>query len=148
MAKKKKKDEAFVLDGSVTLTWFFEDETDAYAESVENALARAKAFVPMIWWLEVGNAVVVGERRGRTSEAKATAFLSLLKRLPIMADSETIVRAWRESLSLARAHELSVYDASYLEVALRRGLPLATLDDKLKKAAAAVGVPAYVPVKH
>jgi predicted nucleic acid-binding protein len=147
MAKKKKREEAFVLDGSVTLAWFFEDETDAYAESIEDALARAKAYVPAIWWLEVANAVLVGERRGRTTEAKATAFLSLLQRLPIVADEETIARAWHETLISARAHGLSVYDASYLEVALRRGLPLATLDDKLKTAATAVGVAEYAPVK-
>jgi predicted nucleic acid-binding protein len=147
MGKKKGKVTAgaFVLDGSVTVAWFFEDEADAYAEAVEDALASAAAVVPALWPLEVANALLVGERRRRTTEAKVTQFLPLLKALPITTDDETAARAWQESLYLARAHNLSVYDAAYLELALRRGLPLATLDGKLKAAAAAVGVAEYTP---
>ena len=141
--KAKAKPAAFVLDGSVTVSWFFEDEADAYAESVEDALAAAVAVVPSLWALEVANALLVGERRKRTTEAKVTQFLSLLKSLPIEIDDETLARAWQETLHLARAHNLSVYDAAYLELAVRHALPLATLDDKLKAAATAVGVAEY-----
>jgi predicted nucleic acid-binding protein len=145
MARKKAKADEFVVDSSVTVAWFFEDESDAYAEAVEDALASAIAWVPSLWPLEVANALVVGERRKRTTEAKVAPFLNLLRSLPITLDDETATQAWQESLHLALAHYLSVYDAAYLELALRRGLPLATLDDRLKAAAAAVGVVEYRP---
>jgi predicted nucleic acid-binding protein len=147
MGKKKVKSKsgAFVLDCSVTVSWFFEDEVDAHAEAVEDSLASAVAMVPALWPLEVANALLMGERRGRTTEAKTSAFLTLLRSLPIEMDDETGLRSWRESFHLARAHGLSVYDAAYLELALRRGLPLATLDTKLKTAAATVGVKEFKP---
>ncbi len=142
---RKTKTAEFVLDGSVTLAWFFEDEADAYAESIEDSLAIAQAVVPTLWSLEVANGLLVGERRKRTTEAKATQFLTLLSSLPIAVDPETAVRAWKDTLLLARAHHLSAYDAAYLELALRRGLPLASLDGPLKAAAKAVGVALYLP---
>ena len=89
--------------------------------------------------------MLVGERRKRITEAKVAQFLTLLQSLPITVDDETDLRAWQETLHLARLHDLSVYDAAYLEVAVRLGLPLASLDDKLKAAAAAAGVPEYKP---
>jgi predicted nucleic acid-binding protein len=140
MGKKKAKATEFVLDCSITLTWFFEDETDDYADAVEDALTEATAIVPSLWWLEVANALLVGERRKRTTEAKNMQFLALLRLLPILPDDETASRAWQESLILARTHNLSVYDAAYLELALRRGMQLATNDTKLQAAARAVGV--------
>jgi predicted nucleic acid-binding protein len=136
---------AFVLDCSITLAWFFEDETDAHADAVRDSLASVSAVVPALWPLEVANALLTGERRKRTTEAKTTAFLTLLKSLPITTDDETATRAWQEALHLARAQNLSAYDAAYLELALRLGLPLATLDRPLKVAAKAVGVPEYRP---
>ena len=101
--------------------------------------------VPSLWFLEVANAVVMGERRGRSTPAQAATWLGLLSALPIIGDDETSARAWADTLGLARAHNLTSYDASYLELAMRRGLPLATLDGKLKNAAAAVGVAMYSP---
>ena len=147
MARKKgrPKPRIFVLDGSITLAWLFEDEANAYAEAVEDSLASASALVPTLWFLEVANGALVGERRRRTTEAKVTQFISLLKSLPIASDEETAVRAWPETLQLARTHNLSVYDATYLELTMRRGLPLATLDEDLAAAAAAVGVEQYKP---
>ena len=147
MARKKGKPKprTFVLDGSIALAWFFEDEAGDYAEAVENSLISATAVVPSLWPLEVANGALVGERRKRTTEAKATQFLSLLKSLPITVDDETAARAWQETLQLARTHNLSVYDAAYLELAMRRDLPLASLDEDLKAAAAAVGVAEYKP---
>lgn len=135
----------FVLDCSMTVAWFFEDEANSYAQAVEDSFATAAAVVPAHWPLEVANALLVGERRKRTSEAKATTFLGLLQSLPIAVDDETALHAWQESLGLARAHRLSAYDAVYLEIALRRGLPMATLDGALKDAARACGVPEYTP---
>jgi predicted nucleic acid-binding protein len=118
MARKKgkAKSRTFVLDCSVTLAWFFEDGADAYSEAVEDALASASAVVP-----------------------------SFLKSMPITTDEEAAARAWQETLQLARAQNLSVYDATYLELAMRQALPLATLDENLKAAAAAVGVAEYKP---
>ena len=149
MAKKKKpskpKGPGFVLDGSITLVWAFEDETDPYAEAVADSLENKPAIVPAVWPLEVANALLVGERRKRITEAKVAQFLTLLQSLPITVDDETVLRAWQETLHLARLHDLSEYDATYLELAVRLGLPLASLDDKLKTAATAAGVAEYKP---
>ncbi|HTU22754.1 MAG TPA: type II toxin-antitoxin system VapC family toxin [Gemmataceae bacterium] len=149
MAKKKKpgkpKATRFVLDGSVTLVWAFEDETDPYAEAVADSLADVPAIVPALWRLELANALLVGERRSRITEAKVSQFLTLLQSLPISVDDETALRAWPDTLPLARLHDLTVYDAAYLELAVRLGLPLASLDTHLKEAAAAAGVPEYEP---
>ena len=147
MAKKARKPGVaeFVLDGSLALAWYFKDEADPYADAVAACLPAARAAVPLIWPLEVANAVLMGERRQRSTEAQAARWLTYLGFLPIAVDDETNDRAWGEVLSLARAHRLSAYDAAYLELALRRGLPLATRDDKLRAAASAAGVPAFAP---
>jgi predicted nucleic acid-binding protein len=147
MGRKRERVAAktFVLDCSLTVAWFFEDEMNRYAQAVEDSLASAAAVVPGLWPLEVANALLAGERRSRATEAKVTTFLRLLAALPIALDDDTASRAWQHSLHLARSHRLSVYDAAYLELALRQGLPLATLDDRLAAAATAAGVPAYKP---
>jgi predicted nucleic acid-binding protein len=149
MAKRRKgagsKAQAFVLDCSVTMAWFFQDEAAAYAEAVQDALTTVEAVVPATWPLEVANTLVMGERRRRSTEAQAATWLSYLRALPVVIDDETAVQAWGDTLRLARAHRLSAYDAAYLELALRRGLPLATLDDRLKAAAAAAGVTQFAP---
>ena len=147
MAKRpsKQKAEEFVLDGSVTLAWYFKDEADAYADGVAARFPGVQAVVPVIWPLEVANAVVMGERRKRSTEAQAAKWLGYLASLPIAVDDESNVRAWNDVLNLARTTNLSAYDAAYLELALRRGLRLATLDDRLKAAASALGVPGYTP---
>jgi predicted nucleic acid-binding protein len=110
---------------------------------VRDGLDRSQAVVPSLWPLEVANTVVMGERRKRSTPAQAATWLGFLGVLPIVVDGETTARAWGETLGLARAHNLSAYDAAYLELAMRRGLPLATLDEKLQAAAAAVGVSLY-----
>ena len=132
--------EAFVLVSSVTLVWGFTDENDAYATAILDKMPDLQAYVPNLWPLEVANALLVGERRGRTTPADAAHFLAILGTFPIAVDDETAARAWVETMHLARAHNLSSYDASYLELAMRLGLPIATLDDKLKAAAKVVGV--------
>ncbi len=135
---------AFVLDGSVTLVWGFADEDDDYAAAILDRMPDLQAHVPGLWPLEVANALLVGERRGRTTPAQAAHFLALLGTFPIAVDDQTVARAWVETMHLARTHNLSAYDASYLELAMRFGLPLATLDGKLKAAATAVGVSPFV----
>ncbi len=147
MAKKTSKHEMseFVLDASLALAWYFKDEADPYADAVAARFSTARARVPLIWHLEVANAVLMGERRQRSTEAQAAKWLAYLGALPIVVDDETNDHAWGEMLNLARAHRLSAYDAAYLELALRRGLPLATRDDKLTAAASVVGVPPFAP---
>jgi predicted nucleic acid-binding protein len=114
------------------MAWCFKDEMNDYANAVRDGLDQNQAVGPSLWSLDVANAVVVGERRKRSTPAQAAAWLSFLGALPIVTDGETSARAWGDTLNLARAHSLSAYDAAYLELAMRRGIAIATLDDQLK----------------
>jgi len=147
MAKKrsKKKAEQFVLDCSVTMAWYFKDEANVYAKSVRRSLSGVTAVVPGLWPLEVANILVLAERRQRSTEVEASKWLRYLQMLPIAVDDETAARACSSILYIARSYDLSVYDASYLELAIRLGLPLATLDDQLKATAALAGVAEFKP---
>jgi len=131
----------FVVDASVVMAWCFADEADAYADKVLDALPRTKAFVPAIWPLEIGNVLLVAERRKRLSEADSFRFLTLLSQWPISMGPEPPQRMLREIFSLARECNLSTYDASYLDLAMRYGMPLATRDEGLRSAARKVRVP-------
>ena len=135
----------FVLDGSVTLAWLFADEQNLYADAIVAKLPHLEMLVPRLWHLEVSNVLLVGERRKRCSQANTTQWLLYLAGLPIMVDDSTEVRAWSDTVSLARLHRLSAYDAAYLELAIREGVPIASLDSPLKAAAKAAGVPIYKP---
>jgi predicted nucleic acid-binding protein len=145
MSKQRIKAGGFVLDGSICLAWYFKDEANPYADAVAARFPDVQAIVPAIWPLELANAVLVGERRKRSTEAQATRWLNHLSSLSITVDDETSSRAWSDVLKLGRLHKLSAYDAAYLELAIRQGLPLATLDDRLKDAATAAGVAEYKP---
>jgi len=125
----------FVLDNSIVMAWCFEDESNTLADSILESFKQSKALVPAIWPLEVGNVLLVAERRGRLSEADSTRFLSMLSSLPIHSEPETRQRAMSDILFLAREHQLSTYDASYLDLAMRQGIPIATLDKHLRNAA-------------
>jgi len=129
-----------VVDASTALSWCFEDESSPYSDKVLSLLANEGAVVPAIWPVEVTNALVVGERRKRLTEAQAARFVQLLGQLPIDVDSPSPAITFGAVLSTARSHSLSAYDASYIEVAERHGLPLASLDARLRKAASAAGV--------
>lgn len=131
---------SFVLDASVALSWCFEDEADAAGDAVLRRLAAGSAAVPGIWPLEVANVLLGAERRQRITAAESARFLNLLEALPIEVDAHTAARAPREILTLARTHALSSYDAAYLELASREGIPLATRDKRLAAAAATLGV--------
>lgn len=137
--------DGFVLDCSVTMAWCFDDEATPYTDGVRDGLAALRAVVPSLWSLEVANATIVGERRKRLDAARSQRFIALLEALPIILDDETGNRAFGDVIHLARAHQLSAYDAAYLELAIRRGLPLACLDGKLKAAATAAGVLLFDP---
>jgi predicted nucleic acid-binding protein len=114
----------------------------AYSERVLEALSQpgAQAVVPITWTLEIGNVLARAEARELLNEAQSEAFLEMLSALPILVDEASAARALADTLQLARRHGLSTYDASYLDCALRRGWPLATLDTSLAKAARSVGL--------
>jgi predicted nucleic acid-binding protein len=134
-------DSVFVLDASMTLAWCFDDEGGEQAEAVLDLLAQSRAIVPTLWLLEVSNALMNAERRGRLTPAESTRFLELLRSLPIQVEEIfSMERTWGEVLNLARAHRLSTYDACYLDLAMRSGAPLASLDVNLLNAAKAMGV--------
>jgi predicted nucleic acid-binding protein len=128
----------FVIDTSIAMAWCFEDETTESADAVLDRLRDDQAAVPAIWPLEVANVLLVAERRGRLSEAKASRFLELLSQLPIEVDDAP--RDLAGIVAAGRRHKLSAYDASYLVLAERLGAPLATLDRRLAKAAERAGV--------
>ena len=129
-----------VIDASAVLAWCFEDEGGPEADALIEKVAADGASVPGLWPLEVANGLVMGERRGRISQAESAAFVAMIEELPIVADHATGARALHEVMSLAREHELTAYDAAYLELAMRLGVPLATGDRKLRTAAQRVGV--------
>ena len=122
------------------MAWCFEDEATEFTDSVLEGLAQGSAKVPSIWFLEVANLLAISERTGRTNQAKITQFLRLLGSLPITVDAKTGEKAFTDVLTLARTHKLTSYDAAYLELALREGLALATLDEELKRVANKLGV--------
>ena len=147
MSKKKGGAKAptkgFVIDSSVAIAWCFPDELDDYSQSVLDALATQAAIVPDLWHLEVANTLLVGERRKRSTQANTFRWMAFLASLPISVDDHTHFHAFGDITTLGRSHNLSAYDAAYLELAMRRDVPLATLDDKLKAAAKVVGVMLY-----
>lgn len=131
---------SLVLDSSVTLAWAYSEETTPAIQNVFDRVADHGAWAPALWRLEVANILQIGVRRGRSDAAFRDAFLSDLALLPIRLDSETDRQAWTATLRLAIGHRLTLYDAAYLELAERRGLPLATLDRELRAAAHTEGV--------
>ncbi|HLH49577.1 MAG TPA: type II toxin-antitoxin system VapC family toxin [Roseiarcus sp.] len=132
-----------VLDASLALTWFFEDEATPETDRLLDRVSHEGAVVPALWRLELGNVLLQAERRGRISAANVERGLALVGGLPISVDPETISRAWRDTLALARTERLTVYDASYLELAIRRRIPLLTLGEELAAAIRRQGNEAY-----
>ena len=133
----------FVLDASVALSWLLRDAGDGgVAFALVESLARPDTAirVPATWHLEIANVVVRAEVRGQITAAESSAFLDLVLRAPIATDPATAELALSVTLALARRHRLSSYGASYLELACREGLPLATLDAGLARAARLEGV--------
>ena len=128
---------SMVLDCSITLAWVYSDETTEEVRQVFEILRQGGAWVPGLWRLEVANVLEMSTRRGRHDADFRDATLADLAQLPIQIDGETDSRAWGETVRLAERHRLTLYDAAYLELALRRNLPLATLDEDLRRAAEA-----------
>jgi predicted nucleic acid-binding protein len=125
------------------MAWCFEDQCDELADAVLDRLADGEAWVPSLWPLEVANVLVAAERRRRLTAADSARFIELLMSLPIVVDDRSHERALSQVLAAARQLGLSVYDASYLELAMRLGATLATRDAQLSAAAATAGVPLF-----
>ena len=130
----------FVIDNSVVMAWCFEDQTNKYTEAVLERMNSSEAFAPGIWPLEVGNVLLIAERKNILSKSDVVRFLSLVRSLPIFVEQENSSRMLTEIVALAREHRLSAYDASYLDLAMKRGLPLATQDKALAHAAKKCGL--------
>ena len=131
---------SLVLDASMTLAWVYLDETTEAVVQAFEALREDGAWVPALWRLEVANVLQMNVNRRRHRTTFRDAALAELGLLPIHLDGDTDRHAWGETLRLAERHGLTVYDAAYLELALRRKIALATLDRQLRAAAASNGV--------
>ncbi|GAC1336050.1 MAG: type II toxin-antitoxin system VapC family toxin [Beijerinckiaceae bacterium] len=129
-----------VLDASMAIAWLFEEEQTKAADDVMRRVVEKSATVPALWPLEVANALHSAMRRRRCDEAYVNRSLNRLTRLPIDIDSETNLHAWGSTMTLARERYLTIYDASYLELALRLQRPLASCDAALLRAAKACGL--------
>ncbi|HTZ99507.1 MAG TPA: type II toxin-antitoxin system VapC family toxin [Candidatus Aquilonibacter sp.] len=131
---------AFVLDCSIAMAWLFRDEATPKTAALLTRLESETALAPAWWFIEVTNVLALAERRGRITPAQSDAFIADLGKLGIERDDEAPNRAFTNLLTLCRVHRLTCYDAMYLDLALRRGLPLATLDDDLRKTAKNLGL--------
>lgn len=130
---------SFVVDNSVALAWCFEDEqTDAIMALLDRVCDEG-AVAPQLWPIEALNGLLMAERRRRIDSLLRRRLSGFLQALPIEIDTETAGRTWSEIAELAERHRLTSYDATYLELALRLGLPLATTDKALGAAAASAG---------
>jgi predicted nucleic acid-binding protein len=129
-----------VLDSSVTIAWIYNEETTPPVLEVLDRIIASGAWVPALWRMEVANVLEMKVRRRRINAEFRDEALADLSLLPITIDAETDQHVWSATLQLAVRHQLTVYDAVYLELAVRRGLPLATLDRELRAAAQAEGV--------
>ena len=132
---------AFVVDCSVAMTWLFRDEATPKTAELLDRLATETALAPAWWFIEIANVISLAERKGRISPAQSSAFITDLGMLDIESDEQGSGRAFEHLLPLCRKHRLTSYDALYLDLAARRDLPLATLDDDLRNAARKAGVP-------
>jgi predicted nucleic acid-binding protein len=130
----------FVLDASIALAWCFYDEATNTTNTLLESLGEVQAFVPSLWPLEIGNILIHAERRHRITRAEISTFLALIAPLPIIIDAETSTHAFHNTLSLAQKTSLTTYDAAYIELAMRKGLPLATKDKQLHKIAKMLGI--------
>jgi len=132
--------DGIVIDASVALAWCFPDEESDYADGVLVALENRATIVPAIWSTEITNALLVGERRKRIRQPEVRRFVELLKSLTILENGQPFAETMSNILPIAREYDLSAYDAAYLDVAVRHGAPLATLDTELQKAGRAAGI--------
>ena len=131
----------FVLDSSVTFTWLFREEQTPVTDGILERLQNDGAIVPALWHLEVANVLIQAEKRKRITAKRTNEFIEILEQLPITTEATRIWLCFHDLVPLSRRHQLTVYDATYLDLAKRLALPLATLDSALRRAADAEGIP-------
>jgi predicted nucleic acid-binding protein len=131
---------AFVVDCSIAMAWLFNDEATPKTAALLNRLTTETALVPALWFIEITNVLAMAERKGRITPTHSDAFIADLGKLGIERDDEAPDRSFTFLLTLCRRHRLTSYDAIYLDLAVRRNLPLATLDEDLRKSAKTLGV--------
>lgn len=132
---------SFVLDCSITMAWCFEDESTTFTESILDHFNNLRAVVPTIWPLEVANVLLLSMRKKRLTEVQAAHFIDALNTLPIVVDPSTSAKAMHSIFVIANAYQLTIYDAAYLELAIREGIPLLTMDADLANAAKKCHIP-------
>lgn len=138
--KVENSEPIFVLDSSFTIAWILAEEgEEEHTDSVFSLLKENAALIPSLWFYEVANVLAIGKRRGRLSQKDLTRALTLLTAIPTVVDSDCDRKAF-EILDLAEAHTLTIYDTTYLDLAMRRGIPLATLDNALIQASQSLEV--------
>lgn len=131
---------SFVLDSSIALAWCFADEATPASSRLFDRMADESAAVPSLWFIEMTNILALSERKRRIEPAKVAEFIAIIAGFDLEIDNEAHSRAFTDLLPLCRSDQLTSYDAVYLDVAIRRQLPLATLDEPLRKAAKKHGV--------
>ena len=129
-----------VVDASVALAWCFPDEGSDYADRVLVAVEGHVVLVPALWSIEITNALLVAEKRKRIKQVETRRFIDLLSELTVVMDARSVADAVSDILPLGREYVISAYDAAYLDVAIRHGVPLATLDSNLRKAGSSAGI--------
>ena len=134
---------SFVVDNSIALAWCFEDEQTPAKMALLDRLTEEGAMAPQLWPIEALNGLLTAERRGRINARTRRRLAGFLGELPISIDDETAGRVWSATAQLAEAHNLTAYDATYLELALRLAMPLATSDAALIRAAEREGVSVF-----
>ena len=134
----------FVLDASISLAWWLDPEAQAFPHAVLESLETNEALAPSVWPLEVGNALLVAERRNKVTRTMTSEIIQRLQELPIIVEQESPHRMFSEIRTLAQRCQLTSYDASYLDLAMQHGIPLATLDAALIRAASECGVELYL----
>lgn len=134
-------DFSYVLDCSVAISWIFKDEDNTKARKLRELLLKKDALVPSLWAIEVSNVLWMSEKKKRITAFQSSTYKKILDTMPIRVDSNTSNLAMGRTLELAREYDITVYDACYLELSLRFGIPLATFDKQLKSAAEIAGIP-------
>lgn len=135
-----KADTPLVLDASLVLSWALPDEASLYSDAVLHRVAKSGALTPALWLHEIANGLLMAQRRGRCTTAQRMAFIEELLRLPVEVESSSARTVLDSQVALAERYALTAYDAAYLDLALRRNLPLATQDKAMKSAAGKAGV--------
>ena len=130
-----------ILDCSIVMAWCFDDESTPGTNQIQDRMANEAAVVPGLWYLEITNVLAMAEKRKRITPQGSQQFLQLLSILDIQVDDDAPRRAFNHLLPLCRTHGLTSYDAAYLDLSIRRQIPLASLYDALRKAATTLGLP-------